>query len=137
MRYFVIVLMFSSQVAFSQDLRFTSNNLGSANPFSLTLNFTSNSSNLNLPVNQNTFLPEMSRNSQTAYVSHVKPLVPSDFSFNGAPMSNGFSNVVLLGRTVAHSLNIGGVKANVRYVFDVNNNLIDHEFSIPLKKRKR
>ncbi len=141
MRYVVLALLFTSQVAYSQTLRLSSNNLRSGGLFNLAVTF--NPQTISMPSSESDvtqFLsPELRKKEvNKTYISPVRTLMANDFFFNGSPLSSNLGgNAIMMGQTVTNSFNLGGLKGNVRYVFDTNGNLVDHEFSIPLKKKKR
>ena len=129
------LLFFTGQVAMSQQLSLTSGNVRSANPFSLAINF--NAQNTKAIDDQDRWLPKEVLDNSKSYISSMRVLRPDDFYFNTPPLSSGPANPVMFGQTMTQSINFLGIKSSVRYVFDHNNNLIDHEWSFSLKRKKR
>jgi len=135
MRYLVFTLLLSCQVAFSQQVSVTSGNLRAYNPFSLAIKFNPESSKM--ISDEDRYLPQEVLDNSKAYVSQMRVLTPNDFSLNNTPRARGFNNAVMFGSTMTQSVNFLGLKSSVRYVFDYNNNLIDHEWSFSLSKKKK
>lgn len=135
MRYVVLALFFTSHVAISQQLSINSGNLRAPNPFSLAINFNNQSDKV--IDDQDRWLPKEVLDNSKSYVSSMRVLTPNDFYFNTPPLTSGPVNPVMFGQTMTQSVNFLGIKSSVRYVFDHNNNLIDHEWSFSLKRKKK
>ena len=135
MKYFLLIAIFSSHMVLAQDLE-KDKIKPSYNPFSLAIGFTPAANNL-LVLDDN-FMPSSIVINRSPHISGVRTLTAADFNLSTAPVTS-FNNLndVMLGQVVTQPLRIGGIETNTRYVFDMNGNLVDHEFSISIGKKKR
>ncbi|GEM_PF-4796130 len=86
------------------------------------------------PVN---YFPKHLIGERNTYISDVKGLNTYDFFNSNHPVNITSLPQNLLGRTVNKEGRLAGLKTSQRYVFDMNNVLVDHEFSIQIGKKKR
>ena len=128
-------LLLTSHVGFSQQLSLNKGNLTATNPFSLAVRF--NPENTKVIADEDRYLPQEVLNNDKPYISSLRMLGPNDFFMNGMPNNTGSFNQFMLGRTMTQSVTFLGIQSSVRYVFDYNNNLIDHEWSFSLSKKKK
>ncbi len=84
---------------------------------------------------KSTKVGQLASKVDNSYLNNVRALTPLQLNQSGYPSLNlSETNMVMMGSMVQQSLKIGNTKTTSTYVFDMQGNLVDHQFSIPIGK---
>jgi len=73
------------------------------------------------------------RSSNSDYLQNISVLTPTQLNLLGYPTANlSDANQVRMGTMVNQHIMLGNTKATSTFVFDLQGNMINHQFSIPI-----
>ena len=74
-----------------------------------------------------------STSTSPGYLQNIKVLTPMQLNQMGYPSTNlSETNSVMMGTLVHQHIMLGNTKATSTYVFDINGNMVNHQFTIPI-----